>query len=94
MLRRRGRFMIHEDMAKRDPESARLILAECVVVSCEFSFKHRAFMIEATSHHFENIEDACEPVDYCPQLLTLNVGTDEEPKYEKRFDQFVRIPQP
>lgn len=56
------------------------VLAEFLVVRCEFDYASRIFNYTAISHYFDAVPEYCEAPLYELLLTSSNVGTDDEPR--------------
>ncbi len=94
MTRRIGRFALAEKLVSIQPEWAMTILAECVVVRCEFRYDTMIFDYVAISPHFEEVPEGCLPPLYVAQMESINSGTEESPIIQHRFKAFEPVENP
>jgi hypothetical protein len=66
-------------------------MARCLITCSEFMYDTNSFHYRAYSRDFEPSENAFEPPEYEAQFSRHNVGTDEAPIYETRFDGFKKV---
>lgn len=90
LLTRRGSFRITDDCFELDPDAVFLLMARCLVTRCEFRYDTRTFEYVALSPDFEPVGNAFAPPEYEAQFSRHNVGTEEAPIYETRFDGFKK----
>ena len=93
ITRQIGKFRLSDDFVKRFPEDVMKIMAEVVVVRCEFMWSDMSFHYVAFSRHFEDSYE-CEPFEYEAIMERVNTGTEEEPVLESRFVEFRKIEKP
>lgn len=93
ITRRIGKFRLSDDFVKRFPEDVMKIMAEVVVVRCEFVWADMTFYYIAFSRHFEDSYEF-EPFEYQATMEQINTGTEEEPVLESRFVEFRKIEKP
>lgn len=54
-VRRFGRFEIPTLVVMQYPDDVRRIMAECIIVRCEHSYMHDAFLYEAFCEQFDEL---------------------------------------
>lgn len=91
LFTRCGSFRINEDFFDLETDAVSLLMARCIITRCEFMWDTRSFEYRAFSPDFEPQNNCFEPPEYEAQFSRHNIGTDEAPIYETRFDGFKKV---
>lgn len=90
ITRQIGKFRLSDHFVKNNPEDVMKIMAEIVVVRCEFMWSDMSFHYVAFSRHFEDSYE-CEPFEYAVRMEQVNTGSEEEPVLETRLVGFQKL---
>lgn len=55
--KRLGRFLISDEMLRKNPRAVQRILSKVIVVRCEYLYPNRAFEYIAQSERFDVVEE-------------------------------------
>ena len=92
--RRRGRFRVTTELVREHPDELMRVLVRCLVVRCEMDYATDSLEYTALSGYFDEVDDYLVTPEYECLLEHVNIGTEEEPKYETQLQQFRRYVKP
>lgn len=93
IINRIGRFEIPSEIIRKWPEAIlKTFLSECIVVRCEMRYETMSLHYTAMCRHFDVWPNECVPPRYRIHLQEVDIGTEDEPKYETQFDHVERLP--
>ena len=64
MDKRIGRFAMRREIVEQDPETARAIMARCIVVRCEMMYAHDTLEYVALSPDFDEVPQGAIVPEY------------------------------